>query len=207
VAERAREPGERPLTSARGRARREQLLQAAMEAFATRGYRGASIASIAADVGISQAGLLHHFPTKEHLLVGVLELRHREDAATVRHLAERPDGRLLDALLDLARHNAERPGLVRLFTVLAAEGVDEEHPGNAWFVERYRSVRDQMTVELAEEQRQGRLAADVDARSLATLIIAVFDGLQLQWLLDPDEVDMVAVLARFFHHLLPHADD
>jgi AcrR family transcriptional regulator len=196
---------EQPQANARGKARREQLLQAAMEAFATRGYRGASIASIAADVGISQPGLLHHFPSKEHLLVGVLELRHREDGEQVRELAERPGGTLFDGLLELAERNRDRPGLVRLFTVLSAEGVDEDHPGNEWFVERYRRLREHMTEQLAEEQRQGRLAADVDAGSLATLILAVFDGLQLQWLLDPDEVDMVGTLARFFAHLRPEA--
>jgi AcrR family transcriptional regulator len=186
-----------------GERRREQVLQAAMEAFATRGYRGASLASIAAEVGISQPGLLHHFPSKEHLLVGVLELRHQADTEQVRELAERPGGSLFDALLELAGRNEQRPGLVRLFTVLSAEGVEPEHPGNAWFVERYQRLRERMTAELAEEQRQGRLAADVDARSLATLILAVFDGLQLQWLLDPGEVDMVGTLARLFAHLRP----
>jgi AcrR family transcriptional regulator len=179
------------------------VLQAAMEAFATRGYRGASLASIAAEVGISQPGLLHHFPSKEHLLVGVLELRHEADTERVRELAEGPGGSLFDALLELAGRNEQRPGLVRLFTVLSAEGVEPEHPGNAWFVERYRRLRERMTEELAEEQREGRLAADVDARSLATLILAVFDGLQLQWLLDPDEVDMVGTLARLLAHLRP----
>src|SRR5437762_2821223 len=88
-----------PPAGGRGRVRREQVLQAAMEAFATRGYRGASLASIAAEVGISQPGLLHHFPSKEHLLVGVLELRHEDDSAQVRALAERPGGSLIDALL------------------------------------------------------------------------------------------------------------
>ena len=60
-------------TTARGRARRDQLLDVALEPFAAKGYRGASLSAIAEQVGLSEPGLLHHFPTKVALLEATLE--------------------------------------------------------------------------------------------------------------------------------------
>src|ERR1700749_2382109 len=62
-----------PRTNSRGRARRERVLAAAADAFAAEGFRGSSTANIGADVGISDAGVLHHFGTKQRLLFEVLE--------------------------------------------------------------------------------------------------------------------------------------
>ena len=53
----------------------EEILHAASDLFAEHGYRGASLALIAERVGMSTPGLLHHFPTKEHLLIDLLALR------------------------------------------------------------------------------------------------------------------------------------
>jgi len=186
---------------ATGLARREAILQAASEAFATHGYRGASLAMIADRVGMSAPGLLHHFPTKEHLLVDVLALRQERDAARVRDLASERGGRILDALLVLAKRNSESPGLIRLFTMLAAESVDDDHPGHDWFVERYQQSREFVAERLAEEQRIGLIRDDVDPGMIATQILAMFDGLQLQWLLEPGEIDLVTVLDDYLGDL------
>jgi len=179
---------------ANGLARREAILRAASEAFATHGYRGTSLAMIANSVGMSAPSLLHHFPTKEHLLIDLLALRQERDAERVRALASERGGRVLDAVLSLAARNADSPGLVRLFTILAAESVDDDHPGHDWFVARYRRSRQFVEERLIEEQRVGLIRADVDPKLIAAQILAMFDGIQLQWLLDPDEVDLVTAL-------------
>jgi len=187
---------------AKGRASREKILEAANEAFAERGYRGASLAAIAESVGLSQPGLLHHFPSKEALLWEVLRLRHERDLERVQRItAERES--YLEALVELGRENERSPGLVRLFTVLAAEAVDADHPGHEHFRERYRELRRGVAESLAEEQRRGGIAAGLDVELVAAELLAVFDGLQLQWLLDPDAVDMVAGLRDFVARLAP----
>lgn len=66
----------RPATSAvrkRGAATRELLLEEATRQFAECGFSGASLASIAAGCGLGNAGVLHHFPSKERLYKAVLE--------------------------------------------------------------------------------------------------------------------------------------
>jgi AcrR family transcriptional regulator len=64
----------------RSEERRAEIVRAALEVIAERGYRGASLAAVAERVGLTQQGLLHHFPTKDALLVAVLEERDKWDA-------------------------------------------------------------------------------------------------------------------------------
>ncbi len=59
----------------RGIARREEILEAATELFAHKGYRGTGILEIADHVGIGHSGILYHFGTKENLLRAVIERR------------------------------------------------------------------------------------------------------------------------------------
>lgn len=186
-------------TTTQGRARREQLLGAALTAFAARGYRGASLASIASDVRISQPGLLHHFPSKEHLLVHVLE--YHEDRNTERIKAAIANASLADGLLDLARHHEANPEFIRLFVVVAAESVDPEHPAHDWFVERYRRIRALLRAQIAEEQRLGRMTKAIDPDTITQLVMSLLDGLELQHLLDSDEVQIAAPLSALLDML------
>ena len=106
---------------------------------AEKGYRGTSIAQVAARAGISQSGLLHHFPTKQDLLIAVIGHRHDLDA---RLLENRGGGSLqgwgaFDALIDLVRHNSEHPQLVRMFVTLCAEAMDPDHPAHGWVRHHY----------------------------------------------------------------------
>lgn len=55
----------------RGEIKRRQILRAASEVFATKGYRGATIAEIAGKAGIAEASIYQYFRGKEHLLLSV----------------------------------------------------------------------------------------------------------------------------------------
>jgi AcrR family transcriptional regulator len=116
---------------AKGRVRREAILHAANDVFAAQGFHKAALSTIAKQVGLSEPGLLHHFPSKEHLLLELLAMRHEHDAERVARALEHHEG-FLDALLGLCRENQGTPGLVRLFAILAAESVDDDHPAHDW---------------------------------------------------------------------------
>lgn len=172
---------------AKGRARREQILDEAVALFAASGYQAASLRELAARCGLSQAGLLHHVGGKEALLLSVLQRRDVEDALLVQEapLVSGTGRERLAALLDVVRRNVARRGIVELFCVLSAEATSPAHPAHAFFDERYRRVVAALTGAFAD-------CGHPRPASAARRLVAVLDGLQVQWLLHPDDVDMVA---------------
>ncbi|SKA79537.1 transcriptional regulator, TetR family [Agreia bicolorata] len=181
--------------------RRREILQAGIEVFSTNGFRSGSIREIAERVGMSQAGLLHHFSNKNELLAGVLELRD-DESRRISNL-ESPDGlEHLRGLVRVVEYNSSVPGLVELHCVLSAEATSPDHPAHGYFVNRYRWVVG-ITKESFEGARAaGQLAAGVDPDSAARSFVALMDGLQVQWLLDKDSVDMAEETRRFLRPLL-----
>ena len=94
-------------------------------------------------------------------------------------------------------------GRERRDAILAAESVDPDHPAHAWFVARYHDRRAELAGRLAQEQREGTVASDFDPDAAAAQILAMFDGLQIQWLLDPGRTDMVALFGDFLGRFAP----
>ncbi|MEV7613748.1 TetR/AcrR family transcriptional regulator [Streptomyces sp. NPDC089799] len=191
------------MARARSEERRDEIVRAALEVIAERGYRGASLNTVAERVGLTQQGLLHYFPTKETLLVAVLEERDRWDTGGG---ARTSAGQWrLDLLASLVDYNAMRPGIVQTFSALLGESVTEDHPARAFFTERYAQVRAE-TAALLRAEFGDRLPSGLTPEAAAPLLTAVMDGLQYQWLLDPEAVDMPGAF-RAFLGLLRGADD
>ncbi len=194
-----------PRGYAKGRATRRLILDEAMTLFGEVGYRGASLREIAARCGISHPGLLHHFPTKEALLLAVLAHRDAVDEQELDLEAVRGVHRL-HHLADIVALNATRRGIVELYCVLSAESTAADHPAHDFFAARYtRSVR-LCAQGYAQAAEDGALRTPIDPERAARQLIALMDGLQVQWLLDPDSVDMAGdVRAHLAGQLVPAA--
>src|SRR2546430_8414842 len=95
----------RAVGESHGDRRRAQILRAASHHFAQGGYAGTSLESISQEVGISQPGLLHHYPTKQDLLRAVLEDRDRDDGRRLIGALTRDGLEILDSLKGLVEHN------------------------------------------------------------------------------------------------------
>ena len=173
--------------------RRDAIVDAALELFAERGYRGATLAAIAQRAGLTQQGLLHYFPSKEKLLVEVLRLRDERDVEALSHGT---DSVSLDGLATLVDLNAQRRGMVQSYTVLSADSVTEEHPAREYFQDRYRRFRRRLAATIRAEHGDA-LPEGLDADRAAALVIAMMDGLQLQWLLSDEELDMPGLFRTF----------
>jgi len=183
------------------RARRQEIVDAAVDVFGTVGYNKGSLREVADRVGMSQAGLLHHFPSKEHLLEAVLTWR--DDDARVRMGDPVPTGvNLLRALVELAAFNEQRPQLIELHVIVSGEGASAEHPLHDYFVRRYEVVFTMIRDAFDEAAESGELRPGVDSAISARAVIALLDGLQLQWLLHRDQVDMSAELRRYLQYLV-----
>ena len=183
---------------AKGVAKREEILERALEVIAREGYRGASVKELAEAVGLSQAGLLHYFDSKDELFTAILRKRDEVDSRRFGDVDQDPSPeRLRDGFVGIVRHNAEVPGLVQLFSRLAVEAGDTEHPAHAYFVERSALLREMFARSFARQQQGEELTDRIDPETLARIVQAVSDGLQLQWLQD-QTVDMPATMDALF---------
>lgn len=182
---------------AKGLAKREEILDAALELFAHHGYDRTSVREIARQVGLTQAGLLHHFSSKEELFTEVLRRR------DLRSVQGYDDGRhTVEGLIEVVRHNAEQGGLVRLYVAMSAESTAEDSPAREFFHDRYRDLEADVATDVRRKQEAGELSPDLVPETVASLLIAAADGLQLQWLLDPEGTDMGSRLAELWASLL-----
>lgn len=187
----------------RGEERRAEILRTALEVIAERGYRGATLGAVAERVGLTQQGVLHYFPTKEALLIAVLEERDAWDTGGTAGRRERSDPPWpLSGFATLVEYNTMRPGIVQTFSALLGESVTEGHPARDYFRERYAYVRERLADTLRAEFGE-RLPSGLTPEQTAPLIVAVMDGLQYQWLLDPEAVDMPAVFRSLLSLLEP----
>ncbi|MBD3777965.1 MAG: TetR/AcrR family transcriptional regulator [Micrococcales bacterium] len=170
--------------------RRRRILTAAMTTFGSKGYNNGPLTEIAEQVGMTHAGILHHFGSKDQLLVEVLRFRDQSD---VEGLAEQhiPGGiELFRHLVRTAFANEERPGIVQAYAVLSAESVTDDHPARAYFEERYRTLRAEIADAFREVCAERGVTEPGTVGRAAAAILAVMDGLQVQWLLARDDVEL-----------------
>lgn len=167
---------------AKGVARRQEILDRAIEVFAKRGADRTSLRSIAREVGVTHAALSHYFGSLEELLVAV----YAESNAP----AHRPERNLADAtpveeMIESARTNRAVPGLVQLYSTLVASALEDGHPvAREFATNRFARLRADIADAVQQQQGSGRMRDDVNADAVAALVVAASDGLQTQWLLD-----------------------
>jgi AcrR family transcriptional regulator len=185
-----------------GRARQDAILDTATERFAQAGYHRTSMGRIAADVGLSEPGLRHHFPTKKHLLVAVAGRRFDLLAAWAREAPRPEDGtRPFRVMLSITERMLTQPGLIELFVLVSAEAAGPASPAHELYATHYEQVVRAISGEFHSAAEQGFLRADVDYEAVARRYIAMSDGLQLQWVLSGGALDLVALMRGYLEQL------
>ncbi|WGD38535.1 TetR/AcrR family transcriptional regulator [Lysinibacter sp. HNR] len=170
--------------------KRQEILRASVEIFGSKGSVNGTLSDIAEHVGMTHAGILHHFGSKEQLLLEALRYR---DESDVENLEEKqiPHGiEFFRHLVHTAFSNAQRAGIVQVYAVLSAESVTDNHPAREYFEERYRTLRDEAVEAFRVMCTERGVESSASVLHAAASILAVMDGLQVQWLLDPGNVDL-----------------
>ncbi|MCL8026124.1 TetR/AcrR family transcriptional regulator [Nocardioides bruguierae] len=173
---------------AKGAAKREEILQVALEVVGRVGTGGATVREIAAAAGISPTGLMHHFGSKDELFAAVLEARDRGDGSVL--VAEAAAGeavpldRVQDALRSMLAHNVDVAGLIELYVTVLGEAIRPDHAAHEYATGRYVLVRREMAAMLRSAQAAGDLRADLDTDVAGALLVGALDGLQQMWLYD-----------------------
>lgn len=185
--------------------RRAMIVDEATQLIHEKGYYNFSVQDLAERCGLTNAGLMHHFGTKEEILACVLRARDERDAAAAGVLtADYTAGRQLptelsleqafDVVRRLVERNVQQAELLRLHAVLRNEALSPEHPAHDFFRDR-----DSNAIAFYAEI----FAASVkDPESFARHVLALIDGLEVQWLRASDEVDLWAEVEQGIESLL-----
>jgi AcrR family transcriptional regulator len=178
--------------------RQQEIVEAATNVFASRGYHGGSLRDIARQIGLSLTSVIHHFPSKSDLLEAVLH--NADQTGEWMFGLARAEG-VKAGILALVDSNLERQELLRLLAIVWSEASDPEHPAHQWFVDRQTNFVSLLAKLLEHDVEQRRVSADLDPELTGRLLVAMWDGLQLQWLLDPTQ-DMPAKMDTALDRLL-----
>src|ERR1700761_6865844 len=171
----------------KGVRRRQQILDSVIALLAQRGVDRASLRTVGEAIGVSHTALRHYFSSRDELLVEA----YRAHEARAAQDAPSADESAVGLIVAAAERNRAIPGLVELYATLTTDALQQQHAVTREFVrERFRSLRVRLAARIESGQRAGRVAPDIDPLDAAALVIAASDGLQIQWLLDPDTVDI-----------------
>jgi AcrR family transcriptional regulator len=165
---------------AKGEDRRHRILAVAQRLITRNGGRGTTLSQIAQEAGVTTAGLLHHFESKEQLLHAVLDARDADDIAHV-DMA----GDVIEQLERVTERFERSPDLIGLFTVLLTENLNPDAPLHGRFLSRYQDGLAIVAEGIRRGQRAGRYRTDLDPAVKAVEIIAFLYGMETSWLLDP----------------------
>ncbi|WP_054604370.1 TetR/AcrR family transcriptional regulator [Mycolicibacterium fortuitum] len=185
---------------AKGEVKRAEIKAAALRLLEREGEAGASMRVIAKEAGISLAGLMHYFPTRDLLLT---EIQRDGDAKFQEWYRNSdtdvdPGEALARAMVD----KASKPGSGTVYLSLAAAAaVDPAHPAALYLRERYERIRDGVADYVRRRQAAGTVPDHVDAEFAATALISAADGIQIQWMSDPS-IDMGEHVRRVWERLL-----
>ena len=179
-------PRTRPATQRK----RKEILDAAIDIFGNKGYANGTLADIAEQVDITHAGVLHHFGSKQNLLLEMLTYRDETDVADLdeHHIPDGPE--LFLHLVRTALVNSRRAGVVQVYTVLSAESVTDGHPARPFFESRYSELRGLVAEAFRVLCAQEGVTEPATIGAASASVLAVMDGLQLQWLLHPQDIEL-----------------
>ncbi|GAB2644183.1 TetR/AcrR family transcriptional regulator [Prescottella soli] len=169
----------------------ERILAAAVDHFSRYGYASTSIARIAADVGISDAAIIHHFGSKQELFLTAVDLREQPYVPVVTQVESVRE--LFGQFVSSVRESVRRPELVRFRAMLSGEALLESNPASMRLRENLVAILEALVPVVERGVATGELKPDVDARQVILELLALNDGVRSQWATMPDEIDLPRV--------------
>jgi AcrR family transcriptional regulator len=184
-----RVPRRVPRTESRQRTLK-RVLAAAMAVFRRDGYHGASLDRVAAAAGFTKGAVYSAFDSKADLFLALLARRAGERRDELRAVLDTSHDSV-DFIEEAARRfarsvAAERDWWTAVIEFMTVVGRDEAL--RARFAEQREASRVLIAQVVEEWAQRQRCKPAIPARRIATLILALNNGLTLESLLAPDEV-------------------
>lgn len=171
-----------------GLATRESILETSMRLIADSGYHGFSLRDVGRSVGISHPAVIYHFPSKEALLLAVVQRYEREfglldidideDTGAIIEKGIRADSiaELALAMMRLAKHPDART-IMALDCVLGVEAASPTHPAHDHFAYRFEALHSFLATEMERLLSAGTVNFDLTPASMACALVRDWYGM------------------------------
>jgi AcrR family transcriptional regulator len=180
----------------RGLKNRDVTLAAATDLWAEYGYAGTSLAMIATRVGISQAGLLHHFGSKDQLLLAAIERHGQRERDRISRLDGLVGRKAFEMLFQSVEDSLVDFGAARLFAALQRDGMIEDNPAAQFIDDHYATLRRYLLAAIERGISDGSIPSDIDAPTVVNFALAVCDGITIQAVIARRTPTLELALAR-----------
>jgi len=162
-----------------GEERRQRIVEAAVDLFSRKGFRGTTTREIAEAAGISEAMIFKHFATKRELYSAIIEVKSETEellaSAAKASKAEDDAGVLRSVGLKMLEQTERDPSLMRLLLFSALEG---HELSEIFFESRVRRLHEFLSSYIRRRIEDGRF------RSVDALVVARgFIGMIVHYLL------------------------
>ena len=177
-------------------ATRSHLLDTAEAVFEHRGVAGTSLAEIAAAAGVTRGAIYWHFEDKADLFNAMMEratLPLEQTEAGGRFIGKDASlAEVRDAMVAVLRQVATEPRLRRVFDIAIhkVEYAGETNAVRVRQLDRRNACQAELERAFKRAVRGGEMPGITPARSAALGLIAVFDGLLHNWMLDRTVFDL-----------------
>jgi AcrR family transcriptional regulator len=183
--------------------RRQEIIDAARSCFLRNGFHRTTTDEICRQASITPGGLYHYFGGKDEIIAAVIQQQANEVVGRIREVLDsaggmRPAfGQIAQLFIETMRdHNIDE--VVRLEIEIWAESLKNPKLGDisrqAWLMRR--ELMETIVERGAEEGLYN--TKDVDARGLASLLVAILLGFRVSKVLWKDDFDMNGAIAAMF---------
>lgn len=187
----------------RGVERRNAIVDAAIVLFSQKGYGRTGLSDIAHEVGVTAPNILHHFGSKERLLLAVVAEVDRRNKPTILEVYEPGGLETLRRLRTFVSIMEREPVFSALHLMLEAENLDDDGPIREYVLRRSRNLRKLLTEALREGQERGEIRKDADAARLGREIAGYLEGAARIWLVDPS-LPLADLYDSYLDRLIDH---
>jgi len=187
--------------------------QAALKVFSTKGYHKSTMSEIAMEAGFGKGTLYWYWKSKEDLYFTLVKESHDEFMGVLREASER-DGNAMEKLLWLGREVVDLHYRNRDYTKLSWKmRAEESEAFSPEYVERLHrnsaEIKENLEEIISQGIREG-LFPKADTYYLACIMLGLLEGIEIQWLEDPQSFDLrkaLNMVMRFLESYVKQAGD
>ena len=172
--------------------RREQIIQAAMNLIASRGFKGLSVAAIANRIGLVPSAIYRHFKSKDDVLDMILDFIQGKLFANFRRASKEtsePMERLqyiLKGHVQTLRENQAIPRIIFSEDVFSGNSKRKNKVYgiiNGYLARLNKIIRD--------GQEKGQIRSDIDSKTVALMFLGTIQPGAILWFLSDGKFDIL----------------